>query len=722
MKTKLLSLTIAAATSINSFALTADDYCNPALNTPKKVKEMRPLHDGVSFAAISDDEKSIDVYSYKTGEKISTLFSIKGIKGDIKISSFDGYEISQNEKKILLWTNTKKVYRNSFYADYYVYDVFRSTLQPVSTEGSQRGAVMSHDGRMVAYMRDNNVYISTIDYKSDKAITTDGKKNEIIYGAPDWAYEEEFGIETTLRWSGDDNVLAFLRFDETEVPVYSFDEYGIYTPENALGDLYPKDYAYKYPLAGYPNSKVDIYAYNIDMQLLKKMDIPIGKGYVPSLEFDGKGVNLMAMVLNRDQNELYLYRINPGSTVGHLVLSESSNAWLSPSAYQMVKYYEDTFIIGSEKSGYRHLYEYDYNGLMKRQLTKGEWNVTDYYGKNKSGVHFIQTTQRGPINRNVASVDTKGNVTILNDIDGTENAGFSSNFEYYLRTYSNATTPPIYAIHSASGKLITNLELNEKYALKYSTAPIMEFLKVPNDEGVEMDALIIKPADFDESKKYPLLMYQYNGPDSQLVLNSWKMDGIYYLVSEGYLVCAVDGRGSGNRNRDWSTCVYKQLGYYETLDQLAGARYFSNLPYIDDNKTACFGWSYGGYMTLMELAHESCKFKAGISMAPVTDWRFYDSIYTERYMSTPQQNGAGYIKASALEKSQSVNAKLLIMSGTNDDNVHMYNTLRYTSKLNYENKIFDMMIYSGYEHSLRMGNARTQLYCKILDFLRLNVK
>lgn len=722
MNNKILSIAIAAVTSVPVMALTADDYCNPSINTPKKIKEMRPLNDGVSFAALSDDEKAIEVYSYKTGEKISTLFSIGGIKGEVKIDNFDGYVISQNEKKILLWTNTKKLYRNSFYADYYVYDIFRSTLQPVSTEGAQRGAVMSHDGRMVAYVRDNNVHISTIDYKSDKAITSDGKINEIIYGVPDWAYEEEFGIETTFRWSGDDNVLAFVRYDESKVPVYSFDEYGIYSPDNILGDIYPKEYSYKYPLAGYPNSQVEVYAYNINMQTLKKMDLPIGLGYVVSLEFDGKGVSLMAMLLNRDQNEMSLYKVNPGSTVANLVISEKSRAWLSPNAYQMVKYYDDSFVIGSEQSGYRHLYEYDYNGNLKRQLTKGEWNVTDYYGKNKSGVHFIQNTQKGAINRNIASIDNKGNVTLLNDIEGTEMAEFSSNFEYYLRSYSNAVTPPTYSIYGISGKLIKNLELNESYASKYSSSPKMEFLKVKNEDGQDMDAFMLKPSGFDPSKKYPLLMYQYNGPDSQLVLNAWKMDGIYYLASQGYVVCAVDGRGSGNRNREWATCVYKQLGYYETIDQLTAADYFASQSFIDPSKTACFGWSYGGYMTLMETAHERSKFKAGISMAPVTDWRFYDSIYTERYMSTPQQNGAGYIKASALEKSQGVNAKLLVMTGTNDDNVHMYNTLRYTSKLNYEGKIFDMMVYSGFEHSLRMGNARTQLYKKIEDFLNLNVK
>jgi dipeptidyl-peptidase-4 len=721
----IITLGIAGVSACAAFAapLTIDDYCSPELTAPAGVKEMRPLNDGESFAAISDDGKAIGVYSYKTGEKVSTLFSIDGVKGDVRIDSFDGYELSANEKKILLWTNSQKIYRYSFTADYYVYDILRSTLARVSDGGPQRGATISHDGRMVAYQRDNNLFISNIDYKSDKAITTDGKVNEIIYGTPDWAYEEEFGMINSIRWSADDNTLAFIRFDESRVPVYSFDEYRSYCDADPLGDMYPTAYSYKYPLAGYPNSSVEVYAYNVDNRTTKKMDLPVEGAYVPCMEFDGEGTNLMVMLLNRDQNSLQLYKVNPGSTVAHLVLSEKSEAWLSPSAYQMVRYYPKSFVIGSERSGYRHLYEYDYNGNMLRQLTKGDWNVTNYYGRDpKTGLHYVQTTQNGPINRNVASVDSKGNVNMLNKAEGTESASFSKNFAYYLRRYSSATVPPQYTVCNSKGKVLKTLETNEAYAAKYSAAPRMEFLKVKNAVGEEMDAYIIKPADFDPSRSYPLMMYQYNGPDSQQVLNAWKMDGIYYIASQGYIVAAVDGRGTGNRSREWATSVYCHLGEYETADQLAGAAYFASLPYVDADRTSCFGWSYGGYMTLMELSSPDCRFKAGVAMAPVTDWRFYDSIYTERYMLTPQQNESGYNKASALEKTENVNARLLIMSGTSDDNVHFYNTLKYASKMNYEGKVFDMMALAGFEHSLRMGNARTQLYRKIVDFLDSRLK
>ncbi len=719
----ILGITGMSVCSAIGSPLTIDDYCLPSNTAPAGVKEMRPLNDGESFAAISDDGKSIDVFSYKTGEKISTLFSIDGVKGDLRIDSFDGYELSANEKKILLWNNSQKIYRYSFTADYYVYDIMRSTLARVSDGGPQRGATISHDGRMVAYQRDNNLFISNIDYKSDKAITTDGKVNEIIYGTPDWAYEEEFGMLNSIRWSSDDNTLAFIRFDESRVPVYSFDEYRSYCDDDPLGDKYPTSYSYKYPLAGYPNSSVEVYAYNVNNRTTKKMDLPVEGAYVPSLEFDGAGENLMVMLLNRDQNSLQLYKVNPGSTVAHLVLSEKNEAWLSPSAYQMVKYYDKSFVIGSERSGYRHLYEYNYSGNMLRQLTKGEWNVTAYYGfDSKSGIHYVQTTQNGPINRNVAAVSTKGGILMLNNQEGTESASFSKNFKYYLRKYSSATVPPQYTVCNSKGKVLKTLETNDAYARKYAEAPRMEFMKVKNAVGEEMDAYVIKPADFDPSRRYPLMMYQYNGPDSQLVLNAWKMDGIYYIASQGYIVAAVDGRGTGNKNRAWSTSVYRHLGELEVADQLAGAEYFASLPYVDANRTSCFGWSYGGYMTLMELSSPDCRFKAGVAMAPVTDWRFYDSIYTERYMLTPQQNQRGYDSASALEKTANVNARLLIMSGTSDDNVHFYNTLKYASKMNFEGKVFDMMALAGFEHSLRMGNARTQLYRKIVDFLDSQLK
>jgi len=731
MTTKILLATAAITACTMSVAAQAElsslseieKFCDVKKSAAASIKEMRPMADGKTYCCLSQDGNAIEVYSYKTGEKVSTLFDVNNIKGELKINNFDGYEISENEKKILLWNNKLGIYRYSFTANYYVYDIMRGTLQRVTDGAPQRGATLSHDGRKVAWQSGNNIFIRNLEYDIERQVTTDGKVNQLIYGTPDWGYEEEFGIQNTIRWSPDDNVLVFMAFDESQVPEYSFDIYSGYcNPIEEYND-YPGQYRYKYPLAGYNNSVVSVLAYELDNKVTKKMDLPIQPtDYIPLLEYGGANDRLMVGVLNRDQNNLILYKVNPASTVAKPILTEKSEAWLSPYAYQMSRFNADGFVWGSDRSGYRHLYQYDYSGNMLRQLTSGEWYVTDYYGYNsKRKEHYVQTTQRGAINRNVSRITSAGKVEMLHPQDGTESAAFSRDFEYYVRSYSNAVTPPQYTLWSSSSK-IKDLEMNDAYAAAYTNAPKKEFLQIPNAEGQMMNAFVIKPADFDPSKKYPLLAYQYNGPEAQEVANRWKPDGIYWFAEQGYVVVCADGRGTGYRSRAWSDAVYKHLGEYETADQISAAKYWSEQPYIDASRMACFGWSYGGYMTLMELSAPDCPFKAGISMAPVTDWRFYDSIYTERYMLTPQQNENGYNTASALNRTHNLKARLLIMSGTSDDNVHIYNTLKYTSKLTAEGKIFDMMAYTGFDHSLRMCNARVQLYRKITDFLNTQLK
>ncbi|MCH5235469.1 MAG: DPP IV N-terminal domain-containing protein [Muribaculaceae bacterium] len=703
--------------------LSISDYCDVNICTPASIKDMTPLPDGESFAAISDDGKSIEKFSYKTGKKIGEIFSISSVKGDLKIDEFDGFKISDNGKKILLWNNKEKIYRYSFRAEYYVFDTFRSTLARVSDKGLQRGATISHDGRYVAYERDNNIWISNLDYKTDIPITSDGEVGKILNGIPDWSYEEEFDLLTAMCWNKDDTVLAYVKFDESEVPEYRFDQYRGYCSSDPLGDLYPNSYAYKYMLPGFKNSRVSVHAYNLDNRTTKKMDLPLASDdYIPSVAFGEDGSRLMVMVLNRDQNSLKLYNVNPASTVGKVILTEQSSTWISPVSYSEIRYNETDFVFCSDKSGYKHLYLYDYNGTLKRTLTKGEFNVTKYYGSDKKGVHYMQTTSLGPECRSVVSVDPKGVVKILTGNSGTSSASFSSNMAYFIKTYSSSNTPPQYTICAASGSQLAELEMNRAYAEKYKNAPKMEFLKVKNAIGDEMNAYMIKPLNFDSSKKYPLLMYQYNGPESQEVLDKWRMEGIFYLASQGYVVACVDGRGTGNRTAEWAKCVYLKLGDLETQDQLSAIRYFASLPYIDENRLGCFGWSYGGYMTLMEAGALNSPLKAGVAMAPVSDWRFYDGIYTERFMRTPITNVSGYESSSALNTTKNVNANLLVISGSDDDNVHMYNTLKYTSKLSAEGKICDMMIYAGFEHSLRMCDARVQLFRKINDFLENNLK
>ncbi len=724
MKNTAFLLTVIAGISASANAATLDarDYCDLQVCRPAAIGVMRPLADGKTYSMVSKDGRKIDIYSYETGKKTGTLFDLDAVKGELKIDSFDGYQVSDNGRKILLWNDVEGIWRYSFTAEYYVYDTMRGTMQRVSTKGAQRGATMSHDGLRIAYVRDNNIFISNLDYKTDIAVTTDGEVNKITNGAPDWVYEEEFGVQCSLCWSGDDQTLAFLKWNETDVPAYSFDDYRSFCEKDPLGDPYPSSFTYKYPLPGYPNSQVSVHAYDLNSRVTKEMELNLGKeDYVPNIRFDGKGERLMVMKLNRDQNDIRIFSVNPASTVATQVYSEQSKAWIDDDVYNMVSYGDDSFVIASDRSGWTHLYEYSYNGRQLRQITDGEFNVTAYYGKSASGTHFMQTTKLGAVNRNVASVDSKGVMKLLHDMPGWEICDFSKDFTYYVRNWSDLKTPPQYTVWSTAGKKISELEMNEAYAAKYSGSPKFELTTVKNDEGADMDAMIMKPAGFSESKKYPLLMYQYNGPGSQEVTNKWHLDGLNFIAQSGYVVATVDGRGTGGKSSAWMHSVYMHLGKYETIDQIAGANAIARLPYIDASKMSLFGWSYGGYMTLMEMTAQNTPFKCGIAMAAVTDWRWYDSIYTERFMRTPAQNEAGYNEASAIGRTHRLKGKLLIMSGSSDDNVHFYNTLKYTSKLSFEGHLFDMMVFTGMDHSLRTCNARTQLYRKIVDFLDTNL-
>lgn len=720
-KAFLFSAMAAASISMTAAPLEMNDYFEGA--SPAGISEMRPLADGKTYSVVSSDRRSIDIYSYATGKKTGTLFSLDQVKGDLKIDSFEGYQISDNGRKIMLWNSSQRIWRYSFTAEYYVYDTMRSTLQRVSTKGPQRGATMSHDGLRVAYVRDNNVFLSNLDYKTDIAVTTDGEANKISYGAPDWVYEEEFSIQCSLCWSGDDQTLAFMKWDETDVPEYSFDDYPSFYEKDPLANPYPKTFSYKYPLPGYRNSVVSVLAYDVNSRGIKVMDLKMKPDdYIPDMRFDGKGERLMVMKLNRNQNDLQLLSVNPASTVATQVYAEQSKTWLSDRVYTIVKYFPESFVIASQKSGWTHLYEYAYTGKLLRQITNGDFNVTAYYGKSPAGVHYMQTTRLGAVNRNVASVDAKGVMNLLNDTPGWESCSFSADMSYYIRNWSDLNTPPQYTVWSAAGKKISELEMNREYAAKYASAPKFELTSVKNANGDEMNAMVMKPAGFDAGKKYPLMMYQYNGPESQEVTNRWHLDGLNYLAQSGYVVAKVDGRGTGARSEEWCKCVYMHLGKYETEDQIAGANAIASLPYVDASRMSLFGWSYGGYMTLMEMTDRDSPFKCGVAMAAVADWRWYDSIYTERFMRTPGQNEAGYTESSAMGRTTNLNGKLLIMSGTNDDNVHFYNTLMFTSKLTYEGKLFDMMVFSGLDHSLRPGNAKTLLYRKVLDFLNANLK
>ena len=564
---------------------------------------------------------------------------------------------------------------------------------------------------MIAFVADNNIYIKKLDYWSEVAVTTDGAKNKVINGVPDWTYEEEFATTCSMCWSPDNLVLCFLKYNETDVPSFSFPLYeGSCNPIKQYA-LYPGSFTYKYPVAGQQNSKVSVHSYDVETRKLKKMELPGSQTeYIPRIEFGHAPDRLMTVTLNRAQNRMELLCINPKSTVSRSVLVEQWKAWLDPDTYENIRFMPESFVVFSSRSGYKHLYEYSYAGAQLRQITSGDYDVTAYYGSNTLGTHFYCSTASGAINRTVSSIDKKGKVTDLSPRNGNASASFSPDMAYYALTYSNSTTPPKVTLMSTSGnKPVRTLAESRSSDPWLKTVPLPEFF-------------IIKPAGFDPSKKYPVIMYQYQGPGSQEVLDRWHIGYENFFAKSGFVVVCVDGRGTGGRGRAFQDVVYKRLGHYETIDQIAAARYASRLPYADPSRIGIFGWSYGGYEAIMAASHPDAPYAAAVAVAPVTDWRYYDTVYAERYMLTPQENESGYNDASCMTYINNRRCPLLIMHGTADDNVHLFNSIQYASVTESRGRWIDMLLFPNMNHSINGCNSREVVIARLLDYFSRNMK
>lgn len=704
-------------------AFTLQDAVSQQKN-PTGINDMIPSADGKYYYELTDGGSKIIKRDYKTGKTAEIIFDSATAR-NCTVSQWEGFQFSDNEDKILLYTNSSPIYRYSFKADYYVYELRHNKLTKLSDEGGEEIATLSPNGRMVAYVKDNNAYVAKLDYGTNIAITTDGEKNKIINAVPDWVYQEEFGLLNSFSWSPDNAILAFIRWDEANVPLYSmqlFENTG-----NAGYCLYPTEFEYKYPMAGQRNAVTSVLSYDVETRVLKTMQLPITTNdYIPAIKFTNDSSRLMVTTLNRTQNRIQIYAANPRSTLSKLVYQEESDSWIDFGLMSKMKFYDDFIIIPSEKNGYAHLYKHSASGAPIKQLTSGDWNVTEYYGYDpKQRVHYIQTTQEGPLNRVIAKVDdATGKITIISDGDGTHDAKFSNDYSYFIERYSDATTPDQYVIRDNQGKTIRDLEMNHAYNAKYCDnhdVPQKEFFTMQSD-GVALNGFIIKPTDFDPNKKYPVIMSQYSGPGSQQVLNQWKMDWEQYFATQGYIVACVDGRGTGGRSREFKDIVYMNLGKYESIDQLAAAQYMASLPYVDATRIGIWGWSYGGYETLMAMSQPNSKYAAGVAIAPVTDWRFYDTVYSERYMRTPQENENGYNSSSPLKRAENLKGRLLLIAGTADDNVHITNTLNYAAQLQQNDKLFNMMVFPNKNHSITGGDTRYILYRHVLDFFNTYLK
>jgi dipeptidyl-peptidase-4 len=690
-------------------------------NRPSAPKAFTYIQDGNQYLLLSDDGKRIVSYDTKTGKELETVVDVATTREN-KIDYIEGFSVSPDGGKLLLYKDSKAVYRRTFTAQYYVYEIRTRLLRPLSaTHNRQMSPLFSPDSRMISFVVDNNIYIKKLDYNTEVAVTSDGKQNEVINGVPDWTYEEEFETSNSMAWAPDNLTLCYIKYNEKNVPMFTFPLYqGTCEPKDEYA-LYPGIYSYKYPVAGEVNSTVSVHSYDVETRKIKDIALP-GNGieYIPRIHYGGAPERLVVVTLNRNQNHLEFYSVNPKSTVVKSIYTETSKAWINPTTYQDITFNDDNFVIISGKSGYNHLYQYSYSGALVKQLTSGNYDVTEYYGSDVNGNYYYQSAQPTPKDRVVYKVDKKGIASLLSQKEGTSTANFTPSKDYMVLSYSNITTPPIYTLCSNSGKPIRTLEDNASYAAKYKNVAQKEFFTF-NSDGNTLNGYIIKPNEFSSSKKYPVVMYQYSGPESQEVVNRWKMDWDFYFASKGYIVVCVDGRGTGGRGTEFSNVVYKQLGKYETIDQVNAAKYVKSLPYVDANHVGMFGWSYGGYETLMCITQPNAPWSAAVAVAPVTSWRYYDTVYTERYMLTPQQNESGYDECSPINRVNNINCPLLIMSGTADDNVHESNTLQFVSALQSEGILCDMLIFPNKNHSIYGCNARAVVYAKMFDWFQKNL-
>jgi dipeptidyl-peptidase-4 len=710
-----------ATAQVNPLVSEIAPYVYPQ-NRPSAPKAMTYMPDGASYLELSSDGKQIVRYDVKTGKQLDVFFDVARAR-ESAIADIEGFTLSDDASKVLVWRNTKEIYRHSFTAEYYVYEVRSRLLRPLSKQNSrQQEPIFSPDSRMVAFVADNNVYVAKLDYETEVAVTTDGCRNKIINGVPDWTYEEEFSTTASMSWSPDNLTLCYLRYDETDVPMFTFPVYEGTCNPNKEYKYYPGQYSYKYPVAGETNSKVSLHSYDIETRKVKDVTLPDSRiEYIPRIEYQPEGNLLLVATLNRDQNRLEIYTVNPKSTVVKSIYVEESKAWISPETYEDLHLAKDYFVINSSRSGYNQLYVYSYAGSQMRALTNDKCDVTAYYGADALGNHYYQTASPTPMDRTLHRVDRKGVVTNISEQSGTTSAKFTPDMSYALISHSDANTPTVYTIANAQGKTIRTVVDNAAYAARYTNLPRKEFFTMESD-GNTLNGYMIKPVDFTSTKRYPVIMFQYSGPQSQQVLNKWVMDWDFFFAKQGYIVICVDGRGTGGRGRAFCDVVYKQLGKYETIDQIAAARYAANLPYVDAKRIGIFGWSYGGYETLMAASADGAPYAAAVAVAPVTDWRYYDTVYAERYMLTPQQNEDGYKTSAPINRVAKLSCPLLIMSGTADDNVHETNTLQYVSELQNIGGFCDMFIFPNMNHSINFCNARAVVYAKMLDYFNKTMK
>ena len=732
---QLFSLLTAFVITVTAFAgndVTLRDVMHGGY-WPQTYAAIKPMADGEHFARMSDDRTMILKGSFKNGEIVDTLFNVATARGFDK-KYIDGYQFSPDEEKILLQTNTKGIYRHSYTAEHYIFSRRNNKAEPLSENGAQQVPKFSPDGNLIAFVRDNNIFLVKLMFNnSESQITTDGEFRKIINGIPDWVNEEEFTSNCSFDFSADSKCIAYIKYDESEVMMYDMPMYIPTGKQNNQYDGFCNPYSFKYPVAGANNSKLSVHSFEIKSRVTRDLNVEIPKeGYIPRIKFTKDPNTLAVLTLNRHQNVLEIQAVNPYSGISKVILREESDTYLNEQVYAGIEFFDKHFVLHSERSGYNHLYLYTINGNFVRPITSGEFEVKRLYGWDSKKDEFYYSSNEGsPLRENIYKINAKGKKIRLTPNDGTNSAVFSTGMKYFINTYSSINTPHTVTTNDNNGKVIKTLidNKNLKERLAKFDMPTKEFFTFKTSDGVELNGWMVKPADFDANKKYPVVMFQYSGPYSQQVHDSWYI-GNYgnamfesYMAGEGFIMVCVDGRGTGGRGTEFGKCTYLNIGKYEPADQVEAAKYLGTLPYVDKNNIGIWGWSFGGYNTLMSMSQDEAVFKAGVAVAAPTDWRFYDTVYTERYMRTPKENKSGYDAGSAIVNVNKLSGNLLLIHGTADDNVHLRNMVRYIHALTQANKKFEMALYADSNHSIYYGNnTRFHLFEKIAEFFKANLK
>ena len=701
---------------------------------PENIYGVTPIPgDGEHYTQMNAAGTQVIKYSFRTGQQVEVLFDATQAR-ECPFRQFDSYRFSPDGGTLLIATETTPIYRHSYTAVHYLYSLKRNAegridnkVERLSDGGPQQVPVFSPDGTMVAFVRDNNIFLVKRLYgNSESQVTTDGQRNDVLNGIPDWVYEEEFAMDRALEFSADSKMLAYVRWDESAVPSYSFPLYAGEKPRREDYAKYPGAYTYKYPKTGEANSKVSVHTFDIKTKVTRTLKLPLdADAYIPRIRFTRDADKLAVFTLNRHQNRFDLYMADPRSTVCRLALREETDTYIKEGTFDNIRFYDGHFVFMSERSGFSHLYWYDLNGNLDKQITRGDFEVKNFLGLDEETGTFYYTSNEGsPLRQAVWKTDRKGRKTRLTAEEGTHTAQFSTDMKYFLDRYTSLDTPTVITLRDNTGRTLTtlvdNAALNRKLA-EYAL-PAKEFFSFQTSDGTTLNGWMMKPADFDESRKYPVIMYQYSGPGSQEVLDRFGISWETYMASQGYIIACVDGRGTGGRGAAFEKCTYLNLGVREARDQVETALYLGLQPYVDKERIGIWGWSFGGYMTLMSMSEGTPVFKAGVAVAAVTDWNYYDTIYGERFMRTPQENADGYRASSAFTRAENLHGDLLLVHGSADDNVHFQNCAEYAEHLVQLGKQFDMQLYTNRNHSIYGGNTRMHLYTRLTNFFNTHLK